>query len=90
MGDTNKKNNLPGSTMSLGDHLEELRLRLLLALGGLALAFIICVVFGRHIIILIKAPYTAVMDEHADLTTLAPAEVVISYLKKKNSLLQKK
>ena len=97
MGDTNKKNNLPGSTMSLGDHLEELRLRLLLALAGLALAFIICLIFGKHIITFVKVPYTTAMakaavpttgedadpttGEDAALTTLAPAEVVISYLK---------
>ena len=83
--------------MSLGDHLEELRLRLLLALAGLALAFIICLVFGKYIITFVKVPYTTAMTKAADptagedadlttgedapLTTLAPAEVIISYMK---------
>ena len=82
MGETKKKKDpLLNSTMSLGDHLEELRLRLLLALGGLAVAFIICLFFGKYIIILIKMPYATVMGEDATLTTLAPAEVIISYVK---------
>jgi len=75
--------------MSLGDHLEELRLRLLLALGGLALAFIICLIFGKYIITFVKVPYATAMakaanlttGEAAPLTTLAPAEVIISYMK---------
>ncbi len=72
------------STMSLGDHLEELRNRLLLALAGLALAFILCAVFGKYIIAFAKWPYTHVMaklGEDPTLTTLAPAEVIISYIK---------
>ncbi|HUV41669.1 MAG TPA: twin-arginine translocase subunit TatC [Sedimentisphaerales bacterium] len=82
MGSTKTNQYKPdNSTMSLGDHLEELRMRLLLALAGLAVAFIICLVFGRYIIVFIKAPYTQVMGQQAQLTTLAPAEVVISYIK---------
>ncbi|MBN2272192.1 MAG: twin-arginine translocase subunit TatC, partial [Sedimentisphaerales bacterium] len=72
------------STMSLGDHLEELRMRLLLALAGIALAFILCAIFGKHIIAFAKWPYTQVMTdlgENPTLGTLAPAEVVISYVK---------
>jgi sec-independent protein translocase protein TatC len=79
-GKTNKKDPL-GSTMSLGDHLEELRMRLLLTLAGLALGFIICLIFGKYIILFIKSPYNTAIGEDAILTTLAPAEVIISYVK---------
>jgi len=92
------KDSVENSTMSLGDHLEELRMRLLLALGGLAIAFIICLVFGKYIIEFVKLPYAQVMTEniksisskdpntfeikeHTKLIVLAPAEVMISYIK---------
>jgi sec-independent protein translocase protein TatC len=92
------KDFVDNSTMSLGDHLEELRKRLLLALGGLAISFIICLIFGKYIIEFVKLPYaqamtenikalssadpnTADIKEHTKLTVLAPAEVMISYIK---------
>lgn len=86
MGGKKKKQYDPivGSTMSLGDHLEELRTRLLLAFAGLAVGFILCVAFGKYIIEFMKWPYASVMTrlgENPVLTTLAPAEVVISYMK---------
>ena len=57
MGDTNKKKDLPNSTMSLGDHLEELRSRLILALAGLVIGAIIGLILGRSIISFMKGPY---------------------------------
>lgn len=85
MGGTKKTYDpLVDSTMSLGDHLEELRTRILLALAGLVIAFILCAVFGKYIIALIKWPYASVMTKYGEdptLTTLAPAEVFISYIK---------
>jgi len=92
------KDTFDNSTMSLGDHLEELRKRLLLALAGLAITFIICLIFGRYIIEFFKLPYVNVMTqkiqavsstepnaadikEYTKLTVLAPAEIVISYIK---------
>ena len=66
--------------MGLGDHLEELRIRLLLALVGLAVCTIISLVFSRHIITFLQGPYTAVMGDKS-LQVLALAEGFVSYLK---------
>ncbi|MHC4666508.1 MAG: twin-arginine translocase subunit TatC, partial [Planctomycetota bacterium] len=74
MGETKKKDDLFNSTMSLGDHLEELRMRLLYALGGLALASIICFCFGPKIIAFMEKPYINAMGKEARLITLAPAD----------------
>jgi len=58
MGDTKKKQVLSeDSTMSLGDHLEELRFRLIRALVGLGVGLIIGLVFGRSVISLMERPY---------------------------------
>ena len=81
MGDTNKKHDPLNSTMSLGDHLEELRLRLVLALAGLVVGAIICLCFGSKIITFIEKPYIGVMGPEARLQTLAPADGFISYMK---------
>jgi sec-independent protein translocase protein TatC len=81
MGDSSTKKDLPDSTMSLGEHLEELRIRLFLALGGLAVGLIICLFFGKYIIAFVKVPYTAVIGQDALLSTFAPAEVITCYVK---------
>lgn len=73
--------NLFHSTMSLGDHLEELRLRLILALAGIAICAVICLFFGAKIIAFIEKPYTDVMGTEARLQTLAPADGFVSYMK---------
>ena len=63
MGDTKnkytkKKQVLPeDSTMSLGDHLEELRMRLIRALLGLGIGIVIGLVFSRAIIGFMEGPY---------------------------------
>ncbi len=80
MGDTNKKDDLFNSTMSLGDHLEELRSRLLYALAGVAICTIISLCFSRYIINFLQKPYAAVMDEKA-LQALALADGFTSYVK---------
>ncbi len=67
--------------MSLGDHLEELRSRLILALVGLGIGAVICLVFCSKIIVFIEGPYLGVMGEDARLQTLAPADGIISYIK---------
>lgn len=57
MGDTKQKEDLSDSTMSLGDHLEELRFRLIRTLLGLAVGGIIGLVFGRAIVKFMEGPY---------------------------------
>ncbi|MFZ9024504.1 MAG: twin-arginine translocase subunit TatC [Anaerohalosphaeraceae bacterium] len=54
--------------MSLGDHLEELRLRMILALAGIVLGLIVCLFFGKHLIGFLERPYNQAMG----LTQLQP------------------
>ncbi|MHC4477944.1 MAG: twin-arginine translocase subunit TatC [Planctomycetota bacterium] len=66
MGASKKKKYDPlETTMSLGDHLEELRMRLIYALAGLGLALLVCLFFGRRIILFIQGPYLRVMSRYA-------------------------
>lgn len=83
MGKTKKKKKQDplDSTMSLGDHLEELRMRLVRALVGLGLGAVICLVFCSKIIAFIAKPIVRVMGEEFILQTLAPADGIISYIK---------
>jgi sec-independent protein translocase protein TatC len=50
--------------MSLGDHLEELRRRLILALLGFAVALAGCLVFGKQVIAIFCKPLLVVMQEY--------------------------
>jgi len=83
MGKTKKKKKQDplDSTMSLGDHLEELRSRLILALVGLGIGAVICLVFCSKIIAFIAKPIVRIMGEDFVLQTLAPADGIISYIK---------
>ena len=81
MGDTDKKQNLPDSTMSLGDHLEELRMRLLYVIAGLVVGAVIGFCLGPQIIAFIEKPYIGAMGKEARLITLAPADGLVSYIK---------
>jgi sec-independent protein translocase protein TatC len=76
-----KKQDPLDSTMSLGDHLEELRMRLIRALLGLIIGSVICLFVCSKIIAFIERPYVNVMGEDAILQTLAPADGIISYIK---------
>jgi sec-independent protein translocase protein TatC len=65
-----KKKRIPDpleTTMSLGDHLEELRARLILAILGLVVGTIVCLTFGRRIVQFIEHPYHKVMERHRQL-----------------------
>ncbi len=81
MGKTKKKKKQEpfDSTMNLGDHLEELRARLILAIIGLVVGAIICLCFGPKIIDFIKAPYTKLSEN--PLVTLGPADAFVAYMK---------
>jgi len=70
--------------MSFGDHLEELRRRIIYALVGLVVATVLCLKFGDHIIALLTTPYfVAMQDEGFDprLVQLNPTESFIEYFK---------
>ncbi len=64
MRDKNTQDNsVEDSTMSLGDHLEELRARLIMALLGLSVALIVCLFFGKPLIKLLEWPYAKAMRQ---------------------------
>ncbi|MHC4645202.1 MAG: twin-arginine translocase subunit TatC [Planctomycetota bacterium] len=84
MGGTKKKDDILDSTMNLGDHLEELRARLILAILGLAVGTIICLFFGKYIIGFIQRPYTVLMENNPELERLkfwGPPEAFTAYMK---------
>jgi len=66
--------------MSLGDHLEELRARLLLAILGIVIGTIICLAFGTRLITFIEQPYTNLKPDKP-LSVLAPADAFLAYMK---------
>lgn len=45
------------SSMSLGDHLDELRFRLMHIILGIAVGLVVCLFFGSHIVDFIQRPY---------------------------------
>ena len=74
-----KKQDPLSSTMSLGDHLEELRARLILAIMGLVIGTVICLFFGRRIIHFIEGPYYRVTETHAK-TKVQETQTASTYL----------
>ena len=48
-------------SMSLGDHLAELRIRMILALAGVVLGLIVCLFFGKYLITFLERPYNQAM-----------------------------
>jgi sec-independent protein translocase protein TatC len=80
MVDTHKKDYLHNSTMSLEEHLDELRRRLIFSISGLVIAIIFCLFFGKAIISFIEKPYIESMGKDARLQILSPAEGFTSYM----------
>ncbi|MFA7485131.1 MAG: twin-arginine translocase subunit TatC, partial [Phycisphaerae bacterium] len=68
------------STMSLEEHLEELRRRLIYGLAGLGVCTIFCLIFGSHLVQYLQQPYR-VIEPDKPLTALAPADAFIGYMK---------
>ena len=70
--------------MSFGDHLEELRLRLILALLVPVPLFILCLVFGSELLTFITAPLIDALvraGEPANLLATSPIEPFAAYIK---------
>jgi sec-independent protein translocase protein TatC len=76
----NDKSDSVSKFMSLGDHLEELRARLILAAIGLAIALIAALFFGKYIIGFLEKPYVDAMGTEARLQSLAPTDGFVSYM----------
>ena len=71
-------------TMSLGDHLEELRSRLILTTLGVFAGLILCLFFGKFLIGLLATPFekaTNSTDVLRHLQTIQPAEGFLMYIK---------
>ena len=72
-----------GARMSLGAHLDELRLRLGLALAGFVAALFVSLAAGKWFAGFILAPYRAAMEAagvEMKLQALQPAEPFLVYL----------
>ncbi len=70
--------------MSFGDHLEELRRRVILALFGLVLTTVLCFYFGDTINAYLSAPYKVTMERlnfDPRMVQLSPAESFLEYFK---------
>jgi sec-independent protein translocase protein TatC len=82
MTDQPQRDRLP--SMSLGDHLEELRTRLILALVGLAVGVIISFFFGHYFVKLLMVPFETAMkdtDFNGHIQAIAVAEPFMVYIK---------
>ena len=80
MVDAGNKHDPIETTMTLGDHLDELRIRVILALLGLVAAVVLCLFFGTFIIKFIERPYIEAMGIESRLKSLAPADGFNSYM----------
>jgi sec-independent protein translocase protein TatC len=68
------------STMSLGDHLEELRRRVIYALAGLAVGTGVCLAFGRWILQFLLMPYNRLVPDRP-LSFLGIPDAFVIYMK---------
>jgi len=75
-----KEKSSDDSVMSWGDHIEELRRRLIFALVGLTVAIMASLFFGKAIITFIEKPYTLAMGKNVQLQSLAPVDGFTTYM----------
>jgi sec-independent protein translocase protein TatC len=71
-------------SMSLGDHLEDLRYRLIMAISGIIGGFVVCLFFGRFMLKLASMPYEKAMVSaglDAKLQAIMPSEQFVVYIK---------
>ena len=71
-------------SMSLGDHLEELRARLILIILGVVIGLIVCLFFGRFLVDILTIPFAKALgspDVIRELQTIQPAEGFLVYIK---------
>lgn len=67
--------------MTLGEHLDELRRRLLYSLAGLVIGMTVGLVFGKQVIHYLTGPYLKVMGDATKLTVLSVGGGFSMYLK---------
>ncbi len=78
------KDNSELRSMSLGDHLEELRARLILIILGVVVGLIICLFFGRYLVDILTIPFAKALgspDVIGKLQAIQPAEGFLVYIK---------
>ena len=73
-------------SMSLGDHLEELRIRLIYAITGLVIGLVVCMIFGKQLVEVLRAPYEKIiagidLAKMPEIIATHPAEGFMVYIK---------
>jgi sec-independent protein translocase protein TatC len=81
MADGGNKQDHQDRSMTLGEHLEELRARVILSLIGLTIGVTVCLYFGSWIIAFLEKPYIDAMGMQARLQSLSPADGFTSFMK---------
>lgn len=85
--DTEHRNNPPDpeeKRMSFGDHLEELRVRIILSIVGVVAATIVCLIFNKHVISFVLRPAFVVMrkyNQEPALQSLSPPDTFLVWIK---------
>ena len=70
--------------MSFGDHLEELRVRIILSIVGVVAATIVCLIFNKHVISFVLRPAFVVMrkyNQEPALQSLSPPDTFLVWIK---------
>lgn len=76
---TDRRNQASGAVMGLGEHLEELRSRLIWAIYGLVPIFIIAIIYGRSLMELMIAPAITALGEEGQARTLQQTGALESF-----------